>query len=79
MSYFVFVEILAIMSFPVGFIVDKFIDILFSFIFFIGINLFIKNIIPINMANNSSILERRKDSAYQTYFDMIWKDLEYES
>ena len=39
----------------------------------------IKNIIPINMANNFSILERRKDSAYQTYFDMIWKDLEYES
>ncbi len=39
----------------------------------------IKNIISINMANNSSILERRKDTSYQTYFDMIWKDLEYES
>ena len=37
----------------------------------------IKNIIPIKMNNNVSILERRKDEAYQQYFDLIWKDLEY--
>lgn len=36
----------------------------------------IKNIIDININNNESIYERRKDINYYKYFDTIWKDLD---
>ena len=36
----------------------------------------IKNIININIKNNNSIYERRKDQNYNDYFDLIWKDLD---
>ena len=36
----------------------------------------IKNIININIKNNNSIYERRKDNKFNEYFDYIWKDLE---
>ncbi len=36
----------------------------------------IKNIININLENNSSIYERRKDKDFNKYFDLIWKDLD---
>ncbi len=36
----------------------------------------IKNIIPINLDNNDSIYERRKDNKFINYFDLIWKDLD---
>ena len=38
--------------------------------------LIIKNIIDINMKNNNSIYERRKDEKFYQYFDLIWKDLD---
>jgi len=37
---------------------------------------YIKNIIDINMQNNNSIYDRRKDINYHKYFDTIWKDLD---
>lgn len=36
----------------------------------------IKRIIPIEIENNSSIYERRKDKNFNKYFDIIWKDLD---
>jgi len=36
----------------------------------------IKNIINIEIPNNESIYERRKDNNFHKYFDMIWKDLD---
>lgn len=36
----------------------------------------IKNIININIQNNTSIYERRKDQRFNEYFDLIWKDLD---
>ena len=36
----------------------------------------IKNIININLDNNESIYERRKDKNFHKYFDDIWKDLD---
>ncbi len=36
----------------------------------------IKNIININLENNDSIYERRKDKNFNKYFDLIWKDLD---
>lgn len=36
----------------------------------------IKNIINIDITNNNSIYERRKDNKYNYYFDIIWKDLD---
>lgn len=36
----------------------------------------IKNIININIENNNSIYERRKDINFHKYFDSIWKDLD---
>lgn len=36
----------------------------------------IKNIIDIDIKNNTSLYERRKDSKYNDYFDIIWKDLD---
>ena len=36
----------------------------------------ITNIITINIANNKSIYERRKDPTFNQYFDKIWEDLE---
>ena len=36
----------------------------------------IKSIIEINIKNNESIYERRKDINYHKYFDSIWKDLD---
>jgi len=36
----------------------------------------IKNIIDINIENNESIYERRKDENFHKYFDIIWKDLD---
>ena len=37
---------------------------------------YIKNIVEIEMENNNSIYERRKDKNYFKYFDIIWKDLD---
>ncbi len=36
----------------------------------------IKRIIQIEIENNSSIYERRKDKNFNKYFDIIWKDLD---
>lgn len=36
----------------------------------------IKNIVPINILNKTSIYERRKDENFHKYFDTIWKDLD---
>lgn len=36
----------------------------------------IKRIIPIEIENNNSIYERRKDKNFNKYFDIIWKDLD---
>ena len=36
----------------------------------------IKNIININLDNNESIYQRRKDKNFNKYFDLIWKDLD---
>lgn len=36
----------------------------------------IKNIINIDIKNNNSIYERRKDNNFHKYFDIIWKDLD---
>lgn len=36
----------------------------------------IKSIIEINIKNNETIYERRKDINYHKYFDSIWKDLD---
>jgi len=36
----------------------------------------IKNIVTINLSNNESIYERRKDKNYHKFFDSIWKDLD---
>ena len=37
---------------------------------------FVKNIVDIDIENNESIYERRKDKNFHKYFDMIWKDLD---
>ena len=36
----------------------------------------IKNVVNINIENQTSIYERRKDINYHNYFDTIWKDLD---
>ena len=36
----------------------------------------IKNIVNIDITNNNSIYERRKNNKYNYYFDIIWKDLD---
>ncbi len=36
----------------------------------------IKNIVNIDFKNQESIYERRKDTNYHKYFDLIWKDLD---
>jgi len=36
----------------------------------------IKNIITIDISNQESIYERRKDANFHKYFDIIWKDLD---
>ena len=36
----------------------------------------IKNVVSINIPNQDSIYERRKDKNFHKYFDIIWKDLD---
>lgn len=37
---------------------------------------YIKNILDINISNNESIYERRKDINFNNYYDTIWKELD---
>lgn len=37
----------------------------------------IKNIYDVNLSNKSTPIENRKAKEFSTYYDMIWKDIDF--